>query len=308
MVNETMKCRICGKENSTSAAYCFNCGASIGSMQDNPPEFKNGGSGHPVATAALQPARASEGLRTPTGIVGLDAMINGGIPRGRVVLIAGGPGTGKTTMSMQYLVNGCVKYGENGIFVSLDESLNKILEDTVAFGWNLSELIQQNKITFIETPTLNDAKFSVEELLATIKTAAQSSNAKRIALDPLTYISIHYPDIVARRRALMNLFNTLADTGATCMVTNEMRGEGERAILLEEYLADGVFRLQSSQIERGRVRTIGIEKMRGTVMDDQIRGYVIEKNGINVTSESDVFTYAARLFAKGITMERASQK
>ena len=58
--------------------------------------------------------------RSPTGIDGLDVMIGGGLPKGRVALISGGPGTGKTTMSLQFLVNGCLRFGENGIFISLD--------------------------------------------------------------------------------------------------------------------------------------------------------------------------------------------
>jgi len=302
------KCKTCGKENGDGSVYCFNCGAPVSPIQAIPNAVTPYENSLPATDERRAPVAPTAMPRAPTGIDGLDAMISGGIPRGRVVLVAGGPGTGKTTMSMQFLVNGCMRYGENGVFVSLDEPLKKILDDTAALGWELKGLIDQKKITFIESPTLNDTKFSIEELLTTIKKAADASRAQRISLDPLTYISIHYPDIVARRRAVMNLFNALTETGATCMVTNEMRGEAERAILLEEYLADGVFRLQSSQVERGRVRTIAIEKMRGTLMDDQVRVYVIEKNGISVISETDIFTYAARLFARRISKEKAPEK
>jgi circadian clock protein KaiC len=237
--------------------------------------------------------------RSPTGIDGLDVMIGGGLPKGRVALISGGPGTGKTTMSLQFLVNGCLRFGENGIFISLDEPLKKILQETSEFEWNLKGLIDANKIGFIESSTLT-GRFSVEELATQIKETAQKINAQRICLDPLTFISIHYPDIVARRKVIMNLFETLASTGAACIMTNESRGDSERAILLEEYLADAVLRLTSSRVERGRVRTIEIEKMRGTVIDDQTRAYVIEKNGIKVISQSDLFTYAAGLFSRKI--------
>ena len=56
-----------------------------------------------------------------TGIQGLDELLNGGIPEGRVVLIVGGPGSGKTTLASQFLYKGISDYNENGIFVSLDE-------------------------------------------------------------------------------------------------------------------------------------------------------------------------------------------
>jgi circadian clock protein KaiC len=61
----------------------------------------------------------SEGV--PTGIEGLDELVSGGFPRGRVVLVLGGPGTGKTILASQFLYKGISQYGENGIFVSLDE-------------------------------------------------------------------------------------------------------------------------------------------------------------------------------------------
>ncbi len=66
----------------------------------------------------------------------------------------------------------------------------------------------------------------------------------------------------------------------------------------EEYLADGVIILQSSQVERGRVRIIEIEKMRGTIVDDQIRPYIIDENGVKVISEKDIFSFAAELLTK----------
>lgn len=296
-----MKCPGCRRENDAEAAYCYWCGTPLSSRPPEKPQQNAN-----VTPLPNEKAPSPEKLqRSPTGIDGLDVMIGGGLPKGRVALISGGPGTGKTTMSLQFLVNGCSRFGENGIYISLDEPMKKILQETSNFGWDLEGLIDANKISFIEAPTLA-AKFSVEELATRIKETARKINAQRICLDPLTFISIYYPDIVARRKVIMSLFDTLTATDATCIVTNEARGDSERAILLEEYLADAVLRLTSSRMERGRVRTIEIEKMRGTVIDDQTRAYVIEKNGIRVISQSDLFTYAAGLFSKKI-MEKTNR-
>ncbi|MEM2630114.1 MAG: ATPase domain-containing protein, partial [Candidatus Bathyarchaeia archaeon] len=65
-----------------------------------------------------------------------------------------------------------------------------------------------------------------------------------------------------------------------------------------EYLADGVIILRSSQVEQGRVRTIEIEKMRGTQIDDQIRPYVIDEDGVKVISEKDIFSFAAEFLTR----------
>lgn len=292
-----IKCLACGSANSENAAYCFKCGTPLIRTSDIPePKWTKARATSPIRNIAMN--------RTLTGIEGLDAMIGGGVPKGRVVLVCGGPGTGKTTMSLQFLVNGFMKFGENGLFISLDEPMNKLLEDTSGLDWNLKELIDNGKIGIIETPTLNGGKFSVEELFEKIRDAAGKLHAQRIALDPLTYVSIHYPDIVARRRVILSLFGALTATGATCLVTNEIRGEFEKVILLEEYLADGVLRLQSSQIDRGRVRTLEVDKMRGTIIDDQIRPYTIENSGLRVISDRDVFSYAASILSKQIVKEK----
>jgi len=299
-----LQCEVCGKENVERSPYCFSCGTALSTPTRIEARVQEGGR---TLLDGGQSADIPELTRSATGIDGLDAMIGGGFPQGRVILVSGGPGTGKTTMALQFLVNGCLKFGENGVFVSLDEPLKKILQETYRLGWDLKGLIDKGKIGFLEFHSSYGSRFSVEELTTKIKDTAERLHARRISIDPLTFISIHFPDIVTRRGVMMNLFDTLSATGATCIVTNEMRGEHETVILLEEYLADGVLRLRSSQVDRGQVRAIDVEKMRGTAIDDQTRAYVIENDGIQVISDSDLFTYAARLFAKQLTGEKASR-
>ncbi len=232
--------------------------------------------------------------RVATGIEGLDAMMDGGFPKGRLVLVCGGPGTGKTIMATQFLVNGCNKYGENGLFVSLDEPLGKIVEETKYFGWNVEGLIEKGKLAFIEARA---RKSFLKEFIQNIEDEAASIKAERISIDALTHLNILCPNVIERRNLILKLFDGLNETNATCLLTNEIRAQSERAIMLEEYLADGVIILQSSQVERSMVRTLEIEKMRGTSIDEQIRPYIIDKNGIEVISERDIFTYAAKLLA-----------
>src|SRR5712692_3760785 len=78
--------------------------------------------------------------RTPTGIPGLDEILSGGFPRGRVILLVGGPGTGKTILTSQFLMNGIKIYGENGAFVSLDETKAHYYREMALFGWKFEEL------------------------------------------------------------------------------------------------------------------------------------------------------------------------
>lgn len=237
--------------------------------------------------------------RTLTGIEGLDAMIGGGIPKGRIVVVCGGPGTGKTTLAMQYLVNGVQKFRENGLYVSFDESMERIFEEAGYYGWDLEGLYHKGEIAFLDvSDQIRNRKFSMEKLVKTIKDSAHKVKAERISVDPLAALTLFFPDLIERRTAILTLFEALAETGATSIVTDEVKGNSDRTILLEEYLADGVIILRSSQVERGRVRTIEIEKMRGTPIDDQIRPYIIESNGIKVISERDIFSFAAELLTR----------
>ena len=74
-----------------------------------------------------------------TGIPGLDELVSGGLPEGRVILLIGGPGTGKTILASQFLYNGFSKFGESGIFVSLDKSKDHFYAEMQTFGWNFQK-------------------------------------------------------------------------------------------------------------------------------------------------------------------------
>ena len=242
---------------------------------------------------------AKEIPRTKTGVEGLDAMMGGGIPAGRIVVVLGGPGSGKTTLAIQFLANGIQKYGENGLFVSLDEPRERILEYAGYYGWDLKGPYEEGKLAFLDaSPYAKSEKVDMKRLVQRVKEEAHSVKAKRISVDTLAALTIQYPDPIQRRRAISELFGGLYETGATCIITDEVRAAQGRAVLLEEYLADGVIILQSSQVDRWRVRTIEIEKMRGTAIDDQMRPYVLTENGFSVISEKDIFTFAAGLLMK----------
>ena len=83
--------------------------------------------------------------KVKTGIQGLDELINGGFPEGRVILVVGGPGTGKTVLASQFLYKGIDDYNENGIFVSLDESKNHYSSEMQNFGWDFKKAEEEKE-------------------------------------------------------------------------------------------------------------------------------------------------------------------
>ena len=86
----------------------------------------------------------------PTGIDGLDKMLEGGIPKGSTVLLVGGPGTGKTILSIQFLIKGIEKYSEKGIFVCLQEKKNSLYRAMQRFSWDLPRLEKEGKFSFLD--------------------------------------------------------------------------------------------------------------------------------------------------------------
>ena len=87
---------------------------------------------------------------TSTGIAGADKILGEkGIPKGHSILVAGGPGSGKTTFAMQFLYKGVTQYNDPGIYISLDEDPEDVKKNMSKFGWDLGKLEQEKKLAFI---------------------------------------------------------------------------------------------------------------------------------------------------------------
>ena len=242
--------------------------------------------------------------RTLTGIPGLDEILGGGIPQGRVVLLVGGPGAGKTILATQFLVNGAKNYGEKSAFVSLDESKQHYCSEMAKFGWDIAKLEQERKFAFVDASpirtipgevkigkmTIGKKDFSLLSLIEGIKSGVKTIDATRIVIDPIASLVFQFPDVIQRRNAVLDLVEALVETGGTCMLTTELRVPGiDRAVQLEEYLAHGVIVLQTVQVGRSIVRSMQVEKMRETAIDMQPRPYRITQSGIEVFPKESIY-------------------
>lgn len=234
--------------------------------------------------------------RTPTGIPGLDELVGGGIPRGHIVLVMGGPGSGKTILCSQFLHNGAAQHGEKGLFVTLDETREDIQAEMRPFGWDFQRLEAEGLFTFLDSsPFKTRSRRSFQPLTAMslgdeVRRLAKKMEIDRIAVDPVAALLFHYPDVAERRNAILQLIDNIRSTGATCLLTLELRAAGlERDVQVEEYLSHGVLLLQTLKSGSSLVRAVQVEKMRGTSIDLQPRPYIIGSNGIEVYPEETIF-------------------
>lgn len=233
----------------------------------------------------------------PTGVDGLDRMLHGGFPEGRIVLAAGEPGAGKTILGVQFLVKGVLEHGERGILVCLEESRHHLFKEMLSFGWELEEFEKSGKISFLDATPLRllpskirvgdvfvDRKdFSISSLTQALQREVERLKPRRIVVDSITSLILQYHDVVQRRNALLNLMGTLASTQATCVMTSDLMFKSPyRKIEMEEFLAHGVIILQSIRIGSSMSRALQITKMRETLHDTQPRPYRITDKGVEV--------------------------
>ncbi|MCW3975136.1 MAG: hypothetical protein NWE86_02695 [Candidatus Bathyarchaeota archaeon] len=243
-------------------------------------------------------------LKTSTGVPGLDDMFMGGIPTGRVVLLMGGPGSGKTILSAQYLINGIQKYKENGVFVTLEESPSHIREEASLFKWDFQKMEDSGKLKIVDASPIrrntDDQKldklliggreFSMVGLIDAIQRNMKEVGAKRLVVDGMAALIFQFPEENKRRTAILDLIDALISTEATCLMTLELKSAGlDRILQPEEYLTDGVILMQTYKIGKVFSRIIQIEKMRRCEIDHQPRPYRITNDGIEVFPKEAVF-------------------
>ena len=150
--------------------------------------------------------------KAPTGIIGLDEITGGGVPRDRTTLLMGGPGSGKTIFSLQFLVHGALNCGEPGIFVAFEETSERIIANAESFGWDLVKL-SKKKIVFIDAKPQADmiqsGNFDLGGLLAALDAAVKATGAKRIVFDALDVLLAFLPDLAARKQQTYELHEWL---------------------------------------------------------------------------------------------------
>src|SRR5687768_2736570 len=181
--------------------------------------------------------------RISTGVSGLDALMEGGIPKGFTVLVAGNPGTGKTVLTSHFLYEGLTK-NENGIYVSFSEADYSFYNNADRFGMNFREFQKQNKFSFLDfsAVTQDGIQDAVEEVFATIK----ETHAKRIVVDSFSAILQAFENPNDARIALhVVLGKMFRAEGVTTMVIGEVPiGAVNIGSGIEEFVADGIIKLE----------------------------------------------------------------
>lgn len=237
---------------------------------------------------------------------GLDALTDGGLPRGRTTLIVGGVGCGKTILALQVLVEGARRAHEPGIFVAFEERSREIVKDAGGFGWDLPRL-QKDRLFFLDahldSSTVHGGPFDLAGLLAGLSAQARRMGACRIVFDGIDMLLAQLNDPAAERLELHRLHEWLYESGLSGIITAKTeRGDSmlsPRYGFLQ-YLADCVVLLQHRLVNTVASRHLQILKYRGGNASCNEFPMVLSGRGVEVAG------YAADSLEHEVSTERVS--
>lgn len=223
--------------------------------------------------------------KSPTGIQGLDQVIAGGLPQGRVSLVCGGPGCGKTLMATEFLVRGAEQYGEPGVFMAFEETEEDLTKNVASLGIDLASLIEQEKIfvdyVYVERSEIEETgEYNLDGLFIRLASAIDSIGAKRVVLDTIETIFAGFANEAILRSEIRRLFRWLKDKGVTTIVTGE-RGEASLTRYgLEEYVSDCVILLDNRVQNKIANRILRVVKYRGSSHGTDEYPFLISEDGL----------------------------
>ena len=219
--------------------------------------------------------------RVPTGISGLDDLLYGGFLEGDAVLLAGAPGTGKSTLGMQFLYEGIMRYDEPGLFITFEEFPQQIYRDALNFGWDFRSLEEEDKLKVLGTS--HDLLYQdIKRHEGLFPKMFREIGAKRVVVDSITHFMRMASDQGELREIIYGLINALKREGLTPLLLRELV-EGEvLGTVPEEYTADTVLHLTMERINGQRMRFIEVLKSRGSRHVPAKSLFFIHDQGIQV--------------------------
>ncbi len=237
-----------------------------------------------------------------TGIKGFDALFSrGGIPQGNSVIVAGGAGTGKSTLCRQICYN-LISQDKHCMYVSFEESIERIEKSMQSFGWDVAKYRENGSLLIQKINPLDILRMkfgglggsgSATEVSYKIKPLIipKDFNPEVIVVDSLTaIIAASITKEKTYRVYLQQLFNFFEETGATSFLITETEQVPTKYsdTGIEEFLADGIVVLYNVQTGRIRQNAIEILKMRYTGHEKKLFMVEIKEDGFQVSPDKEI--------------------
>jgi circadian clock protein KaiC len=226
-------------------------------------------------------------VHSPTGIDGLDEILSGGLPANRFYLIQGDPGVGKTTLALQFLMEGRKK-GEKGLYITLSETKDELLAVARSHNWSLDGLdiielaaMEAHILAATQNTLFHPAEVELNQTVDMLLKEVERVCPARVVFDSLSEIRLLAQDSLRYRRQMLSFKQYFAKRCCTVLLLDD-RTAGESDLHIQS-IAHGVLSLQRLHNQVGSVRRqISVVKLRGAVFQDGYHDYTIRTGGLEV--------------------------
>ena len=232
--------------------------------------------------------------RIKTGVPGLDHVLKGGLRKNSSILITGAPGTGKTLLALEFIYYGAKDYGDNGIFITTEESLEVLDQSARNLGMDLQLMVKEKKIIVVQKPiaTLKGGIASIKGLTDAIK----KNNVKRVALDSLIFFEYLYPRFDGNkmefRRQVLIFMQEMKKADVTFVVVSERSVTDFDRLTYDmmDFVFEGIIVL--SRIRKGSYfeRVLTVAKLRGQDHSLDVFPITIGPDGLKVLFDQTPFS------------------
>ncbi|HWE04524.1 MAG TPA: ATPase domain-containing protein [Tepidisphaeraceae bacterium] len=229
----------------------------------------------------------TEGPPLHSGIPGMDDILRGGFPHGCLYMVAGTPGSGKTTLAIQFLLEG-VRAGETCLYVTLSESRREIMKVARSHGWDLSaieicELVpsERHLSADAQLTVFNPSELELGETTEAMIDAVNKYKPQRVVIDSLSELRLVAQNSLRYRRQILALKQFFGGRDCTVLMLDDCTGGAEDGQL--QSIAHGVVALEHLANQYGAERRrLRVVKMRGVSFRGGFHDFAIRKGGLDV--------------------------
>ncbi|NDD66493.1 hypothetical protein EBZ35_02430 [bacterium] len=211
--------------------------------------------------------------RISSGIEGVDHLLGGGLPQGRAVLVAGEPGVGKTILTLQFLLEG-LKNGELGVYISIDERAEHVIQDALSLGWELAPYLQSGQLKMVDLTqpfsTHSNSSLSMTDMVDMVLGYVKTQSVTRLVVDPVAPLRLIESEIKEIGDYIRSLIYAIEGQGDCTTLLTSYSPVGSHKVSthgIEEFATSGILVLKLEKMGSNYARTIRVKKMRGTRTD-----------------------------------------
>ena len=222
--------------------------------------------------------------RASTGVLGLDELLAGGLPRASTTVLQGGTGTGKTMLSLQFLIEGA-RHDEKGVMFTLEETPDQLRDHARSVGWDLSSLEERGLIVIKHA---SPVELSTDRFLHEARKEVQELGAKRAVFDSLTTMALGVPSDRRYKEMVYAIAKHMRGQGTTLVMTVEteqLLGAAQLSGHGVSFIADNLIQLRYVEIDGRLERAISVLKARGIGHDSGLRSLEIGHGGVRVVGD-----------------------